>query len=170
MDLKLHVCDLDFRDQVCYTCERNDSHVCSWIDHVLCSQHITDSFADIHDLHSGSTLSDHFPLFFNVDLQSLSAPPPTVLGPCHSVRIDWSKLSAANVQNYCDRLSQCINVLPYNVTNCVAANCRKHQAMLDSYAQSLVSSLLHCASECFPTYTVKSGKKACGMECFCLLV
>ena len=31
--------------------------------------------------------------------------------------------------------------------------------MLDSYAQSLVSSLLHCASECFPTYTVKSGKR-----------
>ena len=164
LDLKLHVCDLDFRDQVCYTYERDDGHVCSWIDHVLCSQHISDSFADIHALHSGSTLSDHFPLFFNVDLLSLSPPPPppTVLGPCHSVRIDWSKVSAANVQNYCDRLSQCIDVLPSDVTNCVAANCTKHQAMLDSYAQSLVSSLLHCASECFPTYTVKSGKRLVG--------
>ena len=165
LDLKLHVCDLDFRDQVCYTYERDDGHVCSWIDHVLCSQHISDSFADIHALHSGSTLSDHFPLFFNVDLQSLSPPPPpppTVLGPCHSVRIDWSKVSAANVQNYCDRLSQCIDVLSSDVTNCVAANCTKHQAMLDSYAQSLVSSLLHCASECFPTYTVKSGKRLVG--------
>ena len=66
------------------------------------------------------------------------------------------------MQNDCNRLSQCIDVLPSDVTNCVAANCTKHQAMLDSYAQSLVSSLLHCASECFPTYTVKSDKRLVG--------
>ena len=153
MDLKLHVCDLDFCDQVCYTYERDDGHVCSWIDHILCSQHISDSFADIHALHSGSTLSDHFRLFFNVDLRSLSPPsppPPTVLGPSHSVRIDWSKVSAANVQNYCDRLSQCIDVLPsircYQLCSCklhkTSSNVRLICSVFSFFSSSLCLGVL----------------------------
>ena len=36
-DLNLSVCDLQFRDNIHYTYERDDGLVRSWIDHILCS-------------------------------------------------------------------------------------------------------------------------------------
>ena len=37
-DLDLSVCDLQFRDKIHYTYERNDGLVRSWIHHILCSR------------------------------------------------------------------------------------------------------------------------------------
>ena len=86
------------------------------------------TITDVHALHSGSTLSDHFPLFFIFHLHYLS-PPPTVLGSSQLVCIGWYKTIVANVKINVWWLSQYIGLLPSNITNCVAANCTQHQAM-----------------------------------------
>ena len=144
-----------------YTYERDDGLVRSWIDHILCSKHISSLVIDIHAVHSGSLLSDHFPLFFKINLRLLSLP-PTPPSVDHSVRIDWSKATSTHIQRYCDRLSACVDTLPSDIISCVAADCTQHQAMLDLYAQSLISSMLHCASECFPTITSKPRRRLAG--------
>ena len=41
----------------------------------------------------------------------------------------------------------------------MSAKCKHHQEALDSYGQDLVSSLLDCASNCFPTFTVTSSTR-----------
>ena len=158
MELDLYACDLEFRTQVNYTYERDDGLVRSWIDHILCSQHVSSLVTDIYAVHSGSILSDHFPLFFKINLQ------PSSLPPCvnRSVRIDWSKATSTHIQYYCDRLSSWVDTLPSDIINCVAADCTQHQTMLDIYAQSLISSMLQSASECFPTLTSKPRRRLAG--------
>ena len=85
-------------------------------------------------------------------------------GSYRSTRIDRSKATTAIVQNDCDMLSHCIGALPSDVSNCVAANCKHDQDILDSYAQDLVFCLLDCASKCFPTYTVTSARRLVGWK------
>ena len=68
IELDLCVCDLGFSSSVKYTYERDDSLSRSWLDHVLCSKRFSNLFSDFHAIHSPSIHSDHFPLFFNIDI------------------------------------------------------------------------------------------------------
>ena len=43
LDLNLSVCGLHYRESVKFTYEREDGLVRSWIDHILCSQAISES-------------------------------------------------------------------------------------------------------------------------------
>ena len=49
-DLDLSVCDLQFRDKIHYTYERDDGLVRSWIDHILCSRVKEFSISNIYRL------------------------------------------------------------------------------------------------------------------------
>ena len=62
-DLDLSVCDLQFRDNIHYTYERDDGLVRSWIDHILCSRVKEFNISNIYRLDYGSTFSAHYPLF-----------------------------------------------------------------------------------------------------------
>ena len=74
VELNLYSCDLSFPHAVGYTYQHDDGVVHSWLDHILCSQHISTLVTDVYAVHTGSNLSDHDPLFFQVNLQSLSFP------------------------------------------------------------------------------------------------
>ena len=62
-DPDLSVCDLQFRDNIHYTYERDDGLVRSWIDHILCSRVKEFNISNIYRLDYGSTFSAHYPLF-----------------------------------------------------------------------------------------------------------
>ena len=71
--------------------------------------------------------------------------------------IDWSKVTPANIQSYCDMLPQFLVSLPSEVSNCVSSCCTHH-----GDTQNLVSTMLECASNCFPTITSISARKLVG--------
>ena len=108
--INLYACDLCFRPSVLYTYERDDSLVRSWLDNILCSHH---SSMPISNVYSGSISSDHFPVFFQLMASCLSLPyPKLVQRDRQRVRIDWTKVSSADVENYCSLVSQSIDELP----------------------------------------------------------
>ena len=65
LEFDLSACDLNFRPSVGYTYESDDSVSRSWIDHILCSQHMSSCITDIKTVQSASTSSDNFPFFSN---------------------------------------------------------------------------------------------------------
>ena len=67
LEFGLLACDLNFRPSVCYTYESDDSCTRSWLDHILCSQHIS-------SLRSASISSDHYPLFFQINISCSHSP------------------------------------------------------------------------------------------------
>ena len=77
------------------------------------------------------------PLFFQVNLQSLSLP-TTKPGSHRYTRVNWSEATTANVQNYCDMLSHCIGALP-SVTVYIAGKFLELAAYSANMGQDLPS-------------------------------
>ena len=89
VELNLYSCDLSFPHVVGYTYQCDDGVARSWLDHILCSQHISTLVTDVYAVHTSSNLSDHAPLlFFQVNLQSLSLP-TTKPGSHRHTRVNW---------------------------------------------------------------------------------
>ena len=81
-DLNVVACDLSHRNSIGFTYERDDGIVRSWIDHIICSQSLCPSITNVHTSKSGTNLSDHLPLFFNLEISfsAISNPlPPSSL-------------------------------------------------------------------------------------------
>ena len=100
-------------------------------------------------------------MFFNLNFQIISLPslPTKYTKPS---RIDWSKANDSHEHTYCDMLSNYISPLPPEITSCVLPGCKRHQTMLDNYAQSLINSLLQCAHDCFPSTRKRPGRRLVG--------
>ena len=158
-DLSLNACDLPFRKDVLFTYERDDGLSRSWIDHVLCSQDFSSLITDVHAVHSGSILSDHFPLFFSMKLNSRPAQAPHSPSPRSIRRIDWSKASHSHIEKYCSLVTQLISALPSDVVDCSLTQCTTHRAVLESYGLHLVSTLISSAHEAFPSHLISSSHR-----------
>ena len=158
-DHSLCSCDLPFRDDVMFTYERDDGLNRSWIDHVLCSQSFSTLFTNIHAVHSGAILSDHYPLFFSIkaDLLSIRAAPS--VSSKRLRRTDWSKVTSCDIEKYCSMVSRRLSPLPADALDCTLPDCSIHHGVLDSYGMHLVSTLLTCALDCFPTRSVSATRK-----------
>ena len=150
LDLNLSVCDLHYHESVKFTYERDDGLVSSWIDHILCSRAISILVTDIYTLQSGVILSDYFPLFFKLHINhsSLSSLPAT--SSSKPMCIDWSEITSSHIVNFqdvlCDRLSDPLAEL----LSGFLPNCSAHASLLDDYFEHIMSTMLHCASYCFP--------------------
>ena len=133
LEFGLLACDLNFRPSVCYTYESDDSCTRSWLDHILCSQHISSLVTDIHTVRSASISSDHYPLFFQINISCSHSPcslPVSSASQC--VHIDWSRVSPVDIENYNHMVSCSICDLPSNVTGCVDSDCIQHHRLLCS--------------------------------------
>ena len=97
-------CDLLFQDSVNFTYERDDGSTRSWIDHILCSESFHCQVSNVRTINSGSILSDHLPLCFQLNVQCLSSP-YSVPTPAsyHLTYPDWSKASSCQVILTCFR-------------------------------------------------------------------
>ena len=60
--------------------------------------------------------------------------------------IDWSEIIANYQDMLCDRLSD----PPAELLSCSLPNCSAHASLLDDYSEHIMSTMLHCASYCFP--------------------
>ena len=156
-ELDLSVCDLSFRDKVKFTYERDDGACHSWIDHVLCSQSHSSLITDVFARHSDCCLSDHYPLCCSLDFNSSPLP-----GPSYSLHIDWQNVSNCDIDKYISLVSQGISTFPSDVYNCISPGCTLHCDTLDLYADHLVSTLLTCALDSFPTRSVSSSRRLVG--------
>ena len=116
IELDLCVCDLGFSSSVKYTYEHDDSLSCSWLDHVLCSKCFSSLFSDFHAIHSPSIHSDHFPLFFNIDITCTIIPHIQSHSVHRKPRILRSKASLADTDRYYHMVSSTIPELPPEVS------------------------------------------------------
>ena len=124
--LNLSACDLLFSNDIQYTYERDDGHVHSWIDHILCTQSFSGFVSDAQTLRSGSNLSDHFPLCFKFHVNCLAAsrhflPPTTPSSISHHIL--WSKVSKTDIGNYQDLVCQRLPKLPSDILACAEIDC-----------------------------------------------
>ena len=145
----LFACELLYN--VDHTYERDDGLVCSWIDHILCTQSFSHLVAEVHTLCSGSNLSDHHPLCFNLLADCTTAPhspPPSNIS--NSDCILWAKVSASDIENYQNILGQRLSTFPADIFNCGTVDCSFHREFLEEYADQFVSTLTSCAVHCFP--------------------
>ena len=152
-DLNLSLCDQHYCESVKFTHERNDGLVCSWIDHILCSQAIFNLVTDICTLQSGVNLSDHLPLFLklNINHSSLRSLPAT--SSSKPVCIDWSVIASSHIANYQDMLCDRLFDPPAELLSCFLLNYSAHVSLLDDYSEHIMSIMLHCASHCFRSKT-----------------
>ena len=152
---------MSFRDKVKFTYERDDGACHSWIDHVLCSQSHSSLITDVFARHSDCCLSDHYPLCFSLDFNSSPLPGPSYK-PSKSLHIDWQNVSNCDIDKYISLVSQGISTFPSDVYNCISPGCTLHCDTLDLYADHLVSTLLTCALDSFPTRSVSSSRRLVG--------
>ena len=146
----LFACDLLYN--VDHTYERDDGLVCSLIDHILCTQSFSHLVAEVHTLWSGSNLSDHHPLCFNLLTGCTTVPhsPPPSSNISNSDCILWAKVSASDIENYQNIVGQRLSTFPADILNCGTVDCSFHREFLEEYANQFVSTLTYCAVHCFP--------------------
>ena len=113
----------------------------------------------MHTLHSGSCLSDHLPLCFLLQIQSLNSTPSPSPRPAKCLCIDWSKASPADLENYCNiTVSSNLPAFPSEVFSCSSTACSCHHDILDTYAQHIVHTLHNCATHCVPSHITSSRR------------
>ena len=120
--------------------------------------HFSTLVQNVHTLHSGSCLSDHLPLCFLLQIQSLNSTPSP--SPCLAKRlcIDWSKASPADLEIYCNMVPSNLPAFPSEVFSCLSTDCSCHHVILDTYAQHIVHTLHNCATHCVPSHITSSRR------------
>ena len=159
-------CDLLFRDDVQFTYEHDDGLSRSWIDHVICSQSFSNRISDVRAMHSGYVLSDHSPLLFSIKSDLSPTPITKSVSSANQCRIDWARVSDSDIHKYCSLVSERITSLQSDVVVCSLSGCSAHHSVLDSYGSHLVSTLLSCAYECFPTRSSSTHRRLVGWNQF----
>ena len=103
-------------------------------------------------------ISDHLPLCFLLQIQSLISTPSPSPHPAKRLCINWSKASPADLENYCSMASSNLPAFPSEVCSCSSADCSSHHIMLDTYAQHIVHTLHNCALRCVPSHIPPSRR------------
>ena len=71
-------------------------------------------------------------------------------------------VSNCDIDKYISLVSQGISTFPSDVYNCIIPGCTLHCDTLDLYADHLVSTLITCALDSFPTRSVSSSRRLVG--------
>ena len=146
--INIVACDLSY---IGFTYERDDGLVRSWIDHIMCSQSLCPSITNVHISQSGTNISDHLPLFFNLDLPCSQSPSSSTSKP---VSINWSKASPSQIADYQDLISEKLSDPPVELLCCSQPDCSIHNDLLDGYADHIMDTLLNCAFRCLYTLSI----------------
>ena len=158
-------CDLLYRDLVKFTYERDDGQARSWIDHIICSQSFSSLVSNVNIVNSGSILSDHIPLSFQIQVDCIfTSPSPSSSSTFTHLRVDWSKASSSDLEKFCDLESQNLSPLPSEIISCCSTDCSCHRHLLDDYADHLVHTLLDCSYHSIPTHTSSGSKYLVGWK------
>ena len=151
--------DLYYRNNIIFTYERDDGLVRSWPDHVLTLAHHSSVISNVKSIHSGTNLSDHSPLAFDIKFDSNldHTSPVTSISAGSSFlsgrppEIDWEKITAADVECFHQMLADGLPSVSPDVLDCVAIECSSHRADIDLYCSQLLALISSCATSCLPS-------------------
>ena len=88
--------------------------------------------SNVNIVNSGSILSDHFPLSFQIQVNCIfTSPWPSSSSTFTHLRVDWSKASSSDLEIFCDLESQNLSPLPSEITSCCSTDCSCHRHLLD---------------------------------------
>ena len=77
--------------------------------------------SNVNIVNSGSILSDHFPLCFQIQVNCIfTSPSPSSSSTFTHLRVDWSKASSSDLEKFCDLVSQNLSPLPSEIIIVVA--------------------------------------------------
>ena len=119
----------------------------TWIDHVLCSKHLSDKVLDLEILY-GFSLYDHFPIAFNLDIHFFQ--PYRFMHSNKSYDINsfvkWDSLKSSDLKQYQSTLQRNINSFPFHIYetfNCYKSNCNElaHKTEIESLFKFLINSI-----------------------------
>ena len=129
------------------------------LDHVMHTQSLTPSEVLVSD---SNFTSDHFPLFFNIDLNSSVPPPPGRLQKRPYFVCDWKRASMSSFQSTCDELVSKIRV-PFDL---LMVSSKNHPAesriRLNIYCGELVHALRLAEQSAVPSRRVWPGTEVPG--------
>lgn len=150
-DLGLCSVDTSSYSPIHFTYERDDGSARSWPDHVLTSQYQARRITDIGCIYSADNFSDHLPLYFSLDLSVTTTPlestPPS---GCSGLKVDWPKVTAEDIDRYCNSLSASFPSISPQMVDCTDPNCQVHLEDIDSTCEQILSCLSSSACLCFP--------------------
>ena len=145
----------------------NQACSCSWLDHVCVSN---SNLVSNHDIFYGSTVYDHIPLFFNLNVSERDEYCNFENLPIidKQFNIKWDSLSNEHKLLYMDKLDElCLGVY-YDVLCCPNETCNntQHSIQLDK----LYGDLLDCimlASDVLPRAHGRHSKRVVGWNSYC---
>lgn len=141
-----------------YTYENVVSGDRSFIDHFLVTENLYPFFKSYRCAHSGQNLSDHSPIFLELDFPfgiEYVAPSSKARPP----KLCWDR-AARSLPHYESRLRKLIGglVVPSDALSCNDLTCSVHQQVIQEYADALVAALTNAADATIPKTKVKSSR------------
>ena len=103
----------------------------------------------------GANFSDHSPLFHIICGPHTSVSPSLSSASSTLPKINWFKVTSADVEIYCDMIPQCLPPLPPGVIGCSTLDCSCHLET-NNYSQSLMSTVVSWSLQCFPCSLLSS--------------
>ena len=106
---------------------------------------------DVHAVLSGTNLSDHLPLCFNLHISctSISVPSPSANSRTE-YGIIWSRVTPSSIMLYQHRVFKEL-FDPHEFLECNKPACTTNTGLLNDNANHIVSTLLDSACCCFPS-------------------
>ena len=71
-------------------------------------------------------------------------------------------MTSHHITSYQDMVSERLSIPPAELVSFSLPDCSIHNHLLDSYTEQIVTTLLHCASRCFPLRTPSASKSVVG--------
>ena len=154
----LNLVRADLCSNVKYTYRRDDQMSRSWPDHIITLSHYVHLINDVACNECVDNFSDHLLLSCTMRIthplrlvSSQSQYPVNSQVP-DTRRVDWSRVSDHDCDNYCDYIRQHIPVLSDTVITCCDPKCKKHFSDLDTACRQLLDCLDTGAQKCFPKF------------------
>ena len=132
-----------------FTYENSWNHARSTIDHFIISENLGSSFVRQWCIHEGDNLSDHSPLFLEINI------PADHVVESHSAHVprpNWKLASDRDIIAYKMILSEELSGIdiPFDALFCRNSDCTRHAAHVDRYFEELTQCCLRAAQAAIP--------------------
>ena len=161
-DRHLSAADLAFEDSVKFTYERDDGLARSWVDHVVCNNSLIPLLSNIDSVSTGTNLSDHHLLNFNVNITISTCSVSSCSSGVSFSGFDWDKATASQFEGCRDNVAARLPSLSSDVVVCCDADCDSHIKDIDLCCYKLLDCLFDSASVNVPCRAVRRRPNLAG--------
>ena len=117
--LEFDLVSVDLHTSITHTYERDNCLVTSWPDHFLASSSLACNISSVKTLQSGSILSDHFPLYaeLNLHIQFLSSHKTTLTNTIN--KVNWDYVTNSELLNFRQYIATNLPSIATDILLCV---------------------------------------------------